>query len=385
MNEGRTRGSFEVPCGDSLSISLSSFPAEILGEIFLASIPPLDRTGDPRAFFPWLLSHVCRHWRGSALAFAKLWSFLDLEQTQKNQDRHSASVHRLEVYLQRSGQRHLTFRLAYSPDAIHGHPFLECLLEHSARWKDVHIERCPPALARGTLARCSPSDFPSLRSLALSDCSLNSHDRGLVRWIPWSQLKRYHEYGCWWGKNHTYQWSTLAQLTSVVDLRAEFEGVCQGLIPMPNLRFASIVIDVEQPQGLTVEGILNSFALPQLKGLRLSLTISHHSHLKSLTVLRLSGTVMISNVAVTCILTELTELTDFTAEPHSLGIDAEHSVLVPKLHDRQAAALFAMIRARFNGILGLFSLYIIWEESSPDIVPAAMGWNVQVGLYEEFL
>ncbi|KAJ7474340.1 hypothetical protein FB451DRAFT_1248674 [Mycena latifolia] len=119
---------------------LALFPPEVLGEIFLASIPALGSIEGPRAHFQWDLSHVCRHWRTSALSFPKLWSFLDVEQTQENQYPTSPTLDFMQAYLQRSGQHPLTFRLAYEQETIHGHPFLECLFQHSARWETVRFE-----------------------------------------------------------------------------------------------------------------------------------------------------------------------------------------------------------------------------------------------------
>ncbi|KAJ7633038.1 hypothetical protein FB45DRAFT_914215 [Roridomyces roridus] len=54
----------------------TSLPPEILGDIFYSLIPPVVLAGYdvPSACFPWVLTHVCRHWRNSALAFPKLWA-----------------------------------------------------------------------------------------------------------------------------------------------------------------------------------------------------------------------------------------------------------------------------------------------------------------------
>ncbi|KAF8205576.1 hypothetical protein K438DRAFT_1515016, partial [Mycena galopus ATCC 62051] len=56
-----------------LLIHVASFPCEVLGEIFLECIPTLGNTDNRKAYFPWSLTHVCSHWRMSALSFPKLW------------------------------------------------------------------------------------------------------------------------------------------------------------------------------------------------------------------------------------------------------------------------------------------------------------------------
>ncbi|KAJ7706923.1 hypothetical protein B0H17DRAFT_572757 [Mycena rosella] len=383
---------------DSAAIIPSSgaaFPPEILGEIFLASIPALGRTED-RAHFHWSLSHVCRHWRTSALSFPKLWSFLDLEQTQENEEYTSSSLDFLQAYLQRSGTHPLTFRLAYSQETIHGHPFLECLLQHSARWETVYLE-APAHLAMRTLSEADIGEFPRLRSLDCSDCEFDSDaigdDDEILQPIPWSQLKRYHEYDCSWYPDCTRQWAIIEQLTSVVDFGGAFYGVSDSdfTIEMPNLRLASLAVDWRADE-LTIEEVLNCFDFPHLEGLNLKLMTNHPydvlcpvpGELKALKILRLCGALAISNTSLKSILTEIATLTDFSVEMR--GIDATYlftlltpgadsaSVLVPRLQalrlteftceDGTLIAFLAMLQARFSGVAGveftLLRLFTLW-------------------------
>ncbi|KAJ7137867.1 hypothetical protein C8R44DRAFT_766379 [Mycena epipterygia] len=286
-------------------VQLSSFPAEVLVEVFLASIPPLGSEG-PRAHFPWSLSHVCRHWRSAVLCFPKLWSFLDVEQTQENEENRSPTLDLMETYLKRSGKHPLTFRLVYDAgETIHGHPFLECLLQHSARWGTVHIES-PVLLALETLSIGDAEDFPALRSLVWSYCEFDSDAVGqnvILYPIPWAQLERYHECECSWYPDDERQWTIIDELTAVVDLRATFYNPrtawvseVDSVIGMPHLRLASFAVD-RRADDLTIDEILTCFEFRHLEGLNLKLPTSHPSdvlfpvpgQLKALKVLRLCG------------------------------------------------------------------------------------------------
>ncbi|KAJ7239603.1 hypothetical protein B0H12DRAFT_1135995 [Mycena haematopus] len=52
--------------------SLRRMPPEILGEIFLWTIPTLP----DRRYSPWFLTHISRHWRQIAISTSLLWSFV---------------------------------------------------------------------------------------------------------------------------------------------------------------------------------------------------------------------------------------------------------------------------------------------------------------------
>ncbi|KAJ7137870.1 hypothetical protein C8R44DRAFT_944305 [Mycena epipterygia] len=153
------------------------------------------------------------------------------------------------------------------------------------------------------------------------------------------------------------------------------------VITIPHLRLASLAVD-----GLTIEEILACFEFPLLEGLNLKLQKSHPwnvlcpvpGQLKMLKILRLCGGLEISNMAFTCILTDIPTLTDFSVELRR--IDAKHMftlltpntelVLVLKLQALRAC--LAMLRARFGRIAGtefallrLFSLWMWWGTPPP--------------------
>ncbi|KAJ6501968.1 hypothetical protein C8R45DRAFT_974974 [Mycena sanguinolenta] len=307
----------------------ASFPSEVLGEIFLACIPALGNSDNLPAYFPYTISHVCRHWRTSALTFPKLWSFLDVEQTQENQEGDCAELFLMEAYLERSGSHPLTFRLAYACETMHYQTYLECLERHVARWQNVFLEG-PDYYALEHFAQGEPSDYPLLRSFVCTYCNFSSdavYDGTLFNPIPWGQLERYYEYEVSWS-DFTRQWEILTQLTNVVDLRVMFSGEYEfedddedeeAPFKMPRLRFASLAID-KDAEGVEIQELFKWFDFPCIQGLNLKLmdgdVLSPVPHqLKHLKILRLSGlSGAISNPDLLALLTEIETLTDLAVD-----------------------------------------------------------------------
>ncbi|KAF8205570.1 hypothetical protein K438DRAFT_1964004 [Mycena galopus ATCC 62051] len=367
--------------------SLTSFPAEVLGEIFLRCIPIPGNKENLRAYFPWSLTHVCRHWRTVALAFPKLWSFIDIEQTQENEEGNCPEFFLMEAYLKRSGNHPLTFRLAYENETMHYQTFLEELERHAARWFDVSLES-PDEYALEHLAQGDPSEHPLLRSFVCTNASLDSDrvtEGPIFHPIPWAQLQRYHEHQVTWSDG-ARQWEIISQLKNVVDLRVsfcgEYEDEDEGDTPvfeMPHLRFASLAID-DDAEGLDMDDILDCFDFPAIQGLNLKLTDADTlspvpDQFKSLKILRLCGSLAaISNEDLLGILTEIETLADFAVDLR--GVDAEYlfgllsvapattsQVLAPRLRALRTTdfkpvkgalldALLGMLQQRFAGVDG---------------------------------
>ncbi|KAJ7264923.1 hypothetical protein B0H12DRAFT_215257 [Mycena haematopus] len=364
----------------------SLLPSEVLGGIFLACIPAIGNSDNLPAYFPYTISHVCRHWRTSALAFPKLWSFLDVEQTQENEEGDCAELFLMKAYLERSGNHPLTFRLAYANETMHYQTFLECLEEHTARWQNVLLES-PNYYALEHLAQGEPSNYPLLRSLVFMCCDFDSdavQDYALFSPIPWAQLERYHEFAVTW-TDTARQWEILTQLTNVVDLRADFSGEYEiededesgeSSFEMPRLRFASLVVEKQAEQGVGMKDILNCFDFPCIQGLNLKLlagdTLSPvPDQLKRLKILRLCGAFnAISNTDLLELLTEIETLTDLAVELRCvdsaylfglLSAAPDSSVFAPQLralrttHYKPIAgaaldALLRMLPQRFGGV-----------------------------------
>ncbi|KAJ6526300.1 hypothetical protein DFH09DRAFT_171034 [Mycena vulgaris] len=208
------------------------------------------------------------------------------------------------------------------------------------------------------------------------------------------------------------------QLTNVVDFRAAFYGVSdsESVIEMPHLRLLPLP-STRRADQLTINEVLECFHLPRLEGLNLDLWMFHPEEvlcpmpgmLKTLKILRLCGAVEISNESLTCILTELTMLTELSvALPE---FDAQHmftlltpdaeSVLVPKLQALRVVdfacdaetleVVLAILQARFGGVDGAeftllrpFTLWMPWNQQPPSIldslkaVKERKGWDIRL-------
>ncbi|KAJ6622876.1 hypothetical protein B0H10DRAFT_862807 [Mycena sp. CBHHK59/15] len=346
-----TRNDSESPL--AAQTQLISLPTEILGDIFLHSIPELGDGDGPRAHFPWILSHVCRYWRTTALSFQKLWSFLDVEQTQENEEGESPTPSLMETYLARSGEHPLSFRLVYSPETIHGHPFLETLCRHSRRWKDVQFVSLP-LFALGSLSEGEEDEYPILRSIVFSRTEFDPDAVGeqpILNPIPWSQLTRYHEHECPWYPNSERQWEIIQQLASVVDFCAAFNDV-SGLdspIQFPRLKFASLAIDRRsESSDLSIDDVLDCFDAPHLEGLNLNLVANGATNplirmpqkFPALKILRLCGIIGITELDLMDVLSHMPTLTETFIDMQNLdatpilrlfATSTGGSTVVPKL------------------------------------------------------
>ncbi|KAJ7772961.1 hypothetical protein DFH07DRAFT_148405 [Mycena maculata] len=82
-------------------------------------------------------------------------------------------------------------------------------------------------LAVESLSQGAASEFPLLRSVICTSCRFNSDtvsEGAILGPLPWAQLQRYDDYECSWYPNDGRQWTILAQLANVVDLRSSYYG-----------------------------------------------------------------------------------------------------------------------------------------------------------------
>ncbi|KAJ7073781.1 hypothetical protein C8F01DRAFT_1098314 [Mycena amicta] len=377
------------------ALSAAAFPPEIIGEIFLASIPRFDdisppeaesetefqpfkdeeeldeddshaesdsaptKNPRPRAQFDYQLTHVCRHWRSTALAFPKLWSFLDIFQTSYNEGESDASPGPsfllVKAYLARSGIHPLTFRLTYEENWKPTYqPFLDELSkdEYLRRWETASIDAqwditiFQMSEAESTVAEGDPRKggmhMPLLRTLIVRNVYFQSEfnfysvhygDEPLTILYPFplARLTRYEENGCQWrDEDSQRQWDILRELTSVVRLRTklgdpgEFDGADPegeesfNRIALPQLRIASFNFSSGD---VTMRDLCHWLEFPRLQGLNVNLYFSatHEqdvfqdasldepfpTQLKGLTALRLCGGLRIDDEPLKRILEEL--------------------------------------------------------------------------------
>ncbi|KAJ7890082.1 hypothetical protein B0H14DRAFT_1127891 [Mycena olivaceomarginata] len=195
-------------------------PAEVLCAIFLLTLPHTRRVGGKNMpIAPWRLGLVCRRWRESALAYAALWSFINIDGTVA--DTQSAAyaaliseyypLAALESQIARSGDAALEVSLlwpVYTADASHLDTLLEPVMRESDRWITARIEgdnvedKWFRSLApiRGRINRLEKLEFvttglnkcdlfavaPRLREIVLTDDSYRCVSLPVV--APWSQI-----------------------------------------------------------------------------------------------------------------------------------------------------------------------------------------------------
>ena len=114
------------------------FPTELLSEVFLhltASQPSPSPTTINTIHHPLCVSHVCSHWRTAALATPRLWARLFIQLYLPKAESQATLV---RTWMERSGGCPLTIYVFWEDPPFAGsHPVLDCLLQHSTRWKEM--------------------------------------------------------------------------------------------------------------------------------------------------------------------------------------------------------------------------------------------------------
>ncbi|KAJ7154359.1 hypothetical protein C8R43DRAFT_440768 [Mycena crocata] len=116
----------------------NSFPNEILGEIFLWTTPTVeDYLHEGCGSFhvrrsPWILGHICHHWRAVALSSPSLWTVLVFVKHRL------APFLMLETQLHRAGHRHLYISMT-RPANLYTLKLLEILMIVSPHWRELDL------------------------------------------------------------------------------------------------------------------------------------------------------------------------------------------------------------------------------------------------------
>ncbi|KAJ7264780.1 hypothetical protein C8J57DRAFT_1331815 [Mycena rebaudengoi] len=136
-----------VPLSITSLALFHSFPTETLCEIFLWSVPTLTEclsTKGPSnlggSFYvrrsPWVLAHICSHWRAVALSLPDLWTLLVFT------NQAIAPYDMLETQLLRSGARPLYISIKRRP-TLSTYRLLEILMTASQRWRELSFTVLP--------------------------------------------------------------------------------------------------------------------------------------------------------------------------------------------------------------------------------------------------
>ncbi|KAJ7435771.1 hypothetical protein B0H11DRAFT_1755680, partial [Mycena galericulata] len=109
----------------------------------LQHLSPFDRS--PSSIqSPLFLGHICRKWRDISLSTPSLWTSITL--LLGNVTAHQRQLHLLELWLSRSRSCPLLISLHFDPSylpsnapAVSVTEFIEAILPHCGRWKDVQL------------------------------------------------------------------------------------------------------------------------------------------------------------------------------------------------------------------------------------------------------
>ncbi|SJL18759.1 uncharacterized protein ARMOST_22359 [Armillaria ostoyae] len=151
-----------TPCPTDVLSPIQQLPTEILTDIFLhlqndrLQLPFVQNVAEA----PWLLTHVCRRWRGIADALPSLWSGFSVNFDANHPGRISA----LAAFLRNSRGIPLTFDCIMHDISDYGDRLLQLLFHEKHRWESVRI------LGKGqNLSRFAPigGRLPMLRYLKL--------------------------------------------------------------------------------------------------------------------------------------------------------------------------------------------------------------------------
>ncbi|KAL0953815.1 hypothetical protein HGRIS_004995 [Hohenbuehelia grisea] len=113
---------------------IHTLPADTLIEIFLLCLPQSQCASIDNRNAPISLTMVCRSWRMIATNRSELWSTIRVSHKLS-----VASVPIIKIWLNRSKDRPLTFRLP-PEDHPDSHKFLNCFFPHAPRWADAHLQ-----------------------------------------------------------------------------------------------------------------------------------------------------------------------------------------------------------------------------------------------------
>ncbi len=210
----------DISGGETILSPSRRIPPEVLQQIFVfaassSQIPDHVSTSDGNPDYyipdslgarslPWVLTFVCRRWRGAAIHCPTLWSHVHLKVHQYRYLEIPKSL-ALNLFLRRSGTSMLSVYI-YSTVNISRHPVIATLLTTSERWRTLwlnlpfdafsalsHIDHCLPELVSVAAsmtgeARASGTPIATLLTAPkLTDLTLN---RALFLRIPFDRITR---------------------------------------------------------------------------------------------------------------------------------------------------------------------------------------------------
>ncbi|KAJ8088724.1 hypothetical protein PM082_013967 [Marasmius tenuissimus] len=87
---------------------------------------------------PWVLSQVCRRWRGVALSLPALWATIGIDwEGQTREALHPYIKRRLKLALERAGKRRLS--ASWHQGSCQHEDIVSMLCSRSSRWRDLSL------------------------------------------------------------------------------------------------------------------------------------------------------------------------------------------------------------------------------------------------------
>lgn len=262
---------------------LRRMPPEILAEIFAWTLPTAAEALSPSSFemkrrSPWVLTHVCSHWRDVAISTPLLWSLLAMPY-----DDYDYPVVVAETQIQRSKALRIHLCGSLRRPAGPQTQMLQYLIEHSLRWEELSITITEKLLPLVSALR---DRVPSLRRLDLQWADEITEEMArsvdfvqtassLVdatvyrRYYPVSFLPPAHKLTRYC---ITAEWSTHREILSISP--AVVEARVDIFPEYPDCTVSSTIIELLQLRRLYVshDVILGSLKMPLLEQLTLEFT-----------------------------------------------------------------------------------------------------------------
>ncbi|KAJ7429627.1 hypothetical protein FB451DRAFT_1383059 [Mycena latifolia] len=220
---------------DSYAYPVLTLPNEIVSEIFVNFLPVYPccppQTG---LLSPTLLTHICRRWRGIALATPELWRAILI--TSYRDD--GRQLHILDSWLSRSGCFPLSLNIENLFIPI-SKECLEKLVQHHARWEHVKL-----GLEARSHLRIIPSAMPLLCQLELQLLEPGSTPPVAYREVPRLRSAILWDFDY---PNGFLPWSQLTSLTLVVKSPTECTAVLQHTVNLVHCELVTFADFVRQP------------------------------------------------------------------------------------------------------------------------------------------
>ncbi|KAJ6617665.1 hypothetical protein B0H10DRAFT_2032427 [Mycena sp. CBHHK59/15] len=261
---------------------IQNLPPELLCEIFAFTLPQMHERSPSAPQMhesPWVLGHVCRHWRTLALVCPPLWSCFVIAS-----DMPARALPVLLQQLERAGGAPLDVLFRWNQGDLwkaHTDEARSAFIAHCARWRRLHLQiaivdlmpQLQLAAARGNVPLlrelvCTGealrylkdgllADAPNLRKVVLDDSGNRVSDVPL----PWSQITSYT--ASFSGLQH---FNALRMAPNVVECYITFSMSYSNLFPDPG---ASLTLRHLRRLTVTNDKFLDCLVAPALEDLRI--------------------------------------------------------------------------------------------------------------------